>query len=291
MTLPVPGGVGGGERPHISSSRSNSLRRVVASFRRLLLLCGFHSITRQIQLQDHAVMDQAIDRRRRRHRIFEDSLPLAENKIAREQHASSLVTVRQEREEHIHLFTALLHVADVVDNQRFVLVEPLQFLLQLQIMFGLQQLLHQQYAGREINASALLDQFVAQRAAYVCRPAARISEDQNVLCPSEKLSVQQRRELTLDISLQATSLEGFQRLLSWQPRRLQPLTLPRFPFVDLHLAQPQQVLIATPAFTRGQCALRRMLCGEGRQLQSPGSEGVGFCPLAKRTPSTDASAK
>ncbi len=52
------------------------------------------------------MVDQAIDRRRGRHRIFEDSLPLAKNKIAREQHASSLVTMRQQCEKHFHLFTA-----------------------------------------------------------------------------------------------------------------------------------------------------------------------------------------
>src|SRR5215813_15303766 len=96
--VPVPGGVGGGERPHISRSRSNSFRRTVAYFRRFLLLCDLHSVTRQIQLQNHAVVDQAIDRRRCRHRIFEDSLPLAKNKVTREQHASSLVTMGQQRE-------------------------------------------------------------------------------------------------------------------------------------------------------------------------------------------------
>ena len=63
----MPGAWGGGERPHVSRSRSNSFRRAVASFRRLLLLWGFHSVTRQIQLQDYAMVDEAIDRRRCRH--------------------------------------------------------------------------------------------------------------------------------------------------------------------------------------------------------------------------------
>lgn len=77
----MPGGVGGGERHHLSSSISNYLCRAVASFRRLLLLRGFHSITRQIQLQDHAVVDQTIDRRRGRHRVFEDSLPIVFSRL------------------------------------------------------------------------------------------------------------------------------------------------------------------------------------------------------------------
>src|ERR1700694_4760101 len=43
-----------------------------------ILLGLFHAVTRDVQFQDHAVMYQTIDRRRRGHRILEDSVPFRE---------------------------------------------------------------------------------------------------------------------------------------------------------------------------------------------------------------------
>ena len=41
-----------------------------------LPLRSLQPIARQVQLQDYAVMNEAVDGRRRRHRVFEDPLPL-----------------------------------------------------------------------------------------------------------------------------------------------------------------------------------------------------------------------
>src|SRR5208283_5354874 len=48
---------------------------------RLLRLLG--TITGNIQLQDHAVVHQSIDRRRGRHRVLEDRLPTRKRQVAR----------------------------------------------------------------------------------------------------------------------------------------------------------------------------------------------------------------
>jgi hypothetical protein len=41
------------------------------------------AVARQVQLHDHAVVDQPVDRRRRRHRVLEDRLPARERQVAR----------------------------------------------------------------------------------------------------------------------------------------------------------------------------------------------------------------
>ncbi len=44
----------------------------------------------QIQLQDDAVMHEAVDGRGGRHRIFEDPLPFGERQVACQHHAAAL---------------------------------------------------------------------------------------------------------------------------------------------------------------------------------------------------------
>ena len=47
-------------------------------------------------------------------------------RFAREDDAASLVTLGQQREENLHLLAILLHVTDVVDDQRTELRKPFQ---------------------------------------------------------------------------------------------------------------------------------------------------------------------
>src|SRR5207244_8040096 len=78
----------------------------------LLGLLGLlRAVARQVQLDDHAVVDQPVDRRRGRHRILEDRLPARKRQVARKQHAATLVTLRQQREQYLHLLSALLHIS------------------------------------------------------------------------------------------------------------------------------------------------------------------------------------
>ena len=58
----------------VASRRSSSLTLSLV-FRLLFLLGVFHPVARDVQLDDHAMMHQSVDRCRRHHRVFEDRFP------------------------------------------------------------------------------------------------------------------------------------------------------------------------------------------------------------------------
>src|SRR5690349_23079485 len=62
-------------------------------------------------LDDDRVVNEPIDRGGRGHRIFEDSVPLAEHQVAGDDHGAPLVALGEEREQHLHLLAVLLDVA------------------------------------------------------------------------------------------------------------------------------------------------------------------------------------
>jgi len=74
-------------------------------------------------IQNDGVMDDAIYGRHRGHRIFEDLVPFAEHEIRRNNHGSGFIALGQEREEHFHLITVVLHIADVIENDAGKLIE------------------------------------------------------------------------------------------------------------------------------------------------------------------------
>ena len=83
-------------------------------------------------------MHQSIDGRRGGHRIFEDPLPFGKDEIAGQQHAMTLVAMGQQGEQDFHFVTALLHIAEVVNYQGLISIQPLQFFLQPEFGFGQQ---------------------------------------------------------------------------------------------------------------------------------------------------------
>ena len=127
-------------------------------------LCFGQPVTAYVQLQDHAVVNETVDRGRGGHRVLEYLLPLAEREIARQQHAAAFVTLGQQREQNLHLFAALLHIADVVDDQGVALRKTPDRARKFQVTLGNQQLLHQQAACRKVDPAALPDQLLAETA-------------------------------------------------------------------------------------------------------------------------------
>jgi hypothetical protein len=123
----------------------------------------------------------------------------------------------------IHLFAALLHIAQVIDDQCREAIQPLQFFLQPESRFGQKQPLDQQYAGSEINGVTLLDQFMAQGAQKMRFPATGIPENENILSSIQKVTVQQDRELARDTLFQATAIKSRECLFAGQPRCQQQL--------------------------------------------------------------------
>jgi len=80
-------------------------------------------------------MHEAIDGCGSCHRILEDLVPFAEDKITGDNHASPLIAFCKECEEHLDLFGALLDVADVVQNQDIEFIEFAQSSGQRQVAF------------------------------------------------------------------------------------------------------------------------------------------------------------
>ena len=88
-------------------------------------------------------MNQSVDRRHRRHRILKDFVPLAEHQVGADQHAASFVTFGKKGKEYFHLFSALLHVAQVIEDDCLKAVEFFECRLELEAFLGFQQPLHQ----------------------------------------------------------------------------------------------------------------------------------------------------
>ena len=107
-------------------------------------------------------MHDAVDGRGRRHLVFEDLSPLAEHEVARDRHASSFVSLCQKREQHLHLLAALLHVAQVVEDDGVVAVEAPQGGLEREVALGREQALDEFEGGHEEHLVAPLDELVAE---------------------------------------------------------------------------------------------------------------------------------
>jgi len=76
-------------------------------------LSRLYPIAGQVEFQDNAVVYQAVDGRYGGHRILEDHFPFREGQIDGDHHTAPLVAFREQCEEHLHLFSALLDIADV----------------------------------------------------------------------------------------------------------------------------------------------------------------------------------
>jgi hypothetical protein len=95
-----------------------------------------------------------------RHGVFEYFFPLRKRQIAGEHDAASFIAIRQESEENLHFFTALLYIPNIIDEQGIVLGELFKHPGKNQIPLGNQQFLHEQATGCKkdpfINVNQLL---------------------------------------------------------------------------------------------------------------------------------------
>ena len=146
------------------------------------------AVARDVQLEDDAVVHEAVNRSRGSHRVFEDTFPLRERQVARDQNAATFVPFSQQSEQYLHLLTALLYVAEIIDDQSFERRQALDEAAQLQIAFGDQQVLHEQSRSGEVNAAPSRDQLLADGAKQVRFSAPRIAERQNVFTAIQELA-------------------------------------------------------------------------------------------------------
>src|SRR6266436_5303177 len=126
-------------------------------------------------------MDKAIDCGGGRHRVFEDPVPLAEHKVAGDHHGAPLVALGEECKENLHLVTALLDVAKVIEDDGVEAVEDLQLFFEAEIAFGGEQPLHEGERRDEEHAVAALDQLVTDRADQMCLAASWPSKREQIV--------------------------------------------------------------------------------------------------------------
>ena len=79
-----------------------------------------------VKFENDGVMDDAVDGCGGGHRIFEDLVPLTEDQIAGDDHGAPLVALGHESEEDFDFFSALLHVAEVVEDDDVKGIEAVQ---------------------------------------------------------------------------------------------------------------------------------------------------------------------
>jgi hypothetical protein len=133
-----------------------------------------------VQLQNDAVVDQAIDRCGGGHRIFEDAVPFGKWQVAGEQNTASFIALRQQSEQYFHFFTALLDIAHLLNDEALIAGQLFDRPAEFQITFCGKQLLDQQGACGEVDAPAFLDdQLLRDGAEKVGFPAS--GRDRNIM--------------------------------------------------------------------------------------------------------------
>ena len=84
------------------------------------------SIAGDVEFQDDRMVDHAVDGRRSGHWVGEDVLPLGEDQVGRDAQGAAFVAFGDEGEEHLRFLGTLGQVAQVVQQQEVVVVEPLK---------------------------------------------------------------------------------------------------------------------------------------------------------------------
>jgi len=107
------------------------------------------------------VVDHAIDRGGGSERILEDLVPLREDQIGSDGDTTPFIALGQEGKEHLHLFAALLDIADIVQDDDVKAVQAAQFGFQGIIPLGPQEAVDQLVGGRKEYAVVVVDPLVA----------------------------------------------------------------------------------------------------------------------------------
>src|SRR5918996_909469 len=103
------------------ASRGSCGRRQLVRLARRLEQAGAALLAQPIAVaadgDDVAVMEEAVEDRRRHHRIAEHRPPLADRTVARDQHAAALVAPRDQLEEQVRGVGLERQVAELVDDE------------------------------------------------------------------------------------------------------------------------------------------------------------------------------
>ena len=88
------------------------------------------------------------------HGVLEDSVPLAEDQVAGDQHGVSLVALGHQGEEHFDFLDVVLDISDAVEDQELVVVESAESTWQVEITLAREQVLREAKGRREEDGVA-----------------------------------------------------------------------------------------------------------------------------------------
>ena len=113
------------------------------------------------EFDNNAVVNNAVNGGRGGQGILEDLIPLREDKIGSDDHATALVALSKQGEKDFHLVTGLLNIADVIEDQNFEAIQAAKLKFQFEVTPCAQQAVHQAIGWGEENTVADIDQFVS----------------------------------------------------------------------------------------------------------------------------------
>ena len=140
------------------------------------------------ELNDDAVMQDAVNRSGGGHRVFEDLVPLRKDQVGGDHDTAAFIAFGEQGEEHFHLFSGLLDVADVVKDQDIEAVEFAELLLKQEVPLGTQQVIDEAKGRGEEHAASTLDQFVPNCGGEVSFPSAGQAKNQQILTAVYKIA-------------------------------------------------------------------------------------------------------
>src|SRR5579871_35172 len=194
----------------------------------LLVLSGSCAVALQPHhVQDDGVMDDPVEGRHRRHRMFENPLPFGEDEVRRNSNRSIFVSLGQEGKQDLHFVALLLQVADVIQDHASKTVELAQLLGQPQVAFGREQALHEAGRTGPQHRLAALHQLVPHRREDVTFSHAWLPHGHYVDRLLQEGTALQPFDLEPQRGWEALQVERAKGLLPWQPRLVeQPLYPP-----------------------------------------------------------------
>jgi IS5 family transposase len=188
------------------------------------------AVAGSFDLDDHGVVQEAVQERRGDDRIAEDLSPFGEAAVRGEDHGALLVAGVDELEEQVGATGADRQVADLVnDEQRSPRIEA-DLLGQPPFPLCLGQCPDQIGQGRAVDTLARLDRGNTERGRQVALSGARRPEEVQDFGPADEVELCQRRDpLPVERGLEA-EVEAFERLHRQQLRRaLRNVDPPGFP--------------------------------------------------------------
>jgi hypothetical protein len=174
-----------------------------------------------VELEDDGVMDEAVDGRGGGHGILEDAVPFTEDEVAGDEERAPLVALGHEGEEDLDFLSALLDVANVVEDEQVERVELGQSARESEVTFGSEELLDEAKGRGEEDGTTSLHERVTEGGCGVRLAATGQAEAEDVVGAVEKVAVSELVQSGDDGAWQARLVECVEGFSSRQVGRLE----------------------------------------------------------------------